>query len=83
MTDPISANDRVLYVGDRVSWDTQWAHAVNLFNEGYTVWIHDHQTGERCRLDGARSKCGQLKQLTDGDDGPTLVLVARNEDTTE
>jgi|1185.fasta_scaffold74476_2 hypothetical protein len=65
--------NRTLYVGDHVSWDAQWDHAVKLFNEGNTVEIHHHGAEDRCRLDGASSRCGQLTQ---GTKGPTLDLLS-------
>lgn len=65
-------DERILWVGPQISWDAQWAHAVDLLHLGYSVWIHDHAPDDRCRLDGARCKCGRL---TSGDDGPTLDLV--------
>lgn len=68
--------ERTLYVGDHVSWEAQWSHALKLFNDGVSVTIHDHGADNRCRLDGARTRCGVL---TDGDDGPTLKLFHLNE----
>lgn len=67
---------RTLYVGDHVSWDAQWSRAVKLYGDGVSVTIHDHAPDDRCRLDGARCKCGTL---TDGGDGPTLDLFTSNE----
>jgi hypothetical protein len=77
MPEPIN---RTLYVGDHVSWDAQWDHALKLFSEGNSVEIHDHGVGDRCRLNGARSRCGRL---TEGTDGATLELLSVKELTTE
>jgi hypothetical protein len=68
--------ERILYVGEHVSWDAQWAHALTLFKRGASVTIHDHGADDRCRLNGAHCKCGTL---TDGDEGPTLKLFTSNE----
>lgn len=70
------SEERVLYVGPRISWDAQWSHAVKLYEQGVSVTIHDHASDDRCRLNGARCKCGTL---TDGTDGPTLELFTANE----
>jgi hypothetical protein len=66
---------RVLYVGPMVSWEAQWRHAVNLFLGGNEVTIHDHGADDRCRLDGARCKCGTL---TETGEEPTLKLFTLN-----
>jgi len=69
-------DERTLYVGEHVSWEAQWSHAVALFNKGSSVMIHDHAADDRCRADGAHCRCGRL---TEGTDGPTLTLISDNE----
>lgn len=69
-------NTRTIYVGPGISWEAMWEHAVKRFNDGESVTIHDHALDDRCRLDGARCKCGTL---TWGEDTPTLVLFTPND----
>jgi len=72
----MNEKEKVLYVGEGVSWDTEWNHAVDLYRLDYSVWIHDHAEDARCRLDGARCKCGRLTGTTDA---PRLDLVTRHD----
>lgn len=64
--------ERTLYVGPKISWEAQWEHAVRLFKNGCSVWIHDHSADGRCRSDGAHCRCGRLTQ---GPKGPILDLL--------
>jgi hypothetical protein len=64
--------EKVIWVGQKESWETQWKFAVDLLRQGYSVWLHDHTPDDRCRKDGAHCRCGHL---TLSDDTPTLDLV--------
>lgn len=67
------SDKRVVYVPPSIDWSTMYAHAVKLFNLGYSVWVHEHGMMDACggvTPYGVALRCGHLTTSTDG---PKLV----------
>jgi hypothetical protein len=78
------AETRVLFIPNGISWESQFDHGVKLFNQGYTVWIHEHSANDDCpSLSGPNGRIARCGQLTDQDGTVRLEPASTSHDKTE